>query len=221
MTLPSPSQERALLYAVLSRLASYPVTPDLLKVIGELGLPEPEGGAAADELRRMQDAVTALGGADDAPEFLNREATRLFEGPGQPLAPPFGSFYLNGGIMMGPEAAAVRGAYLDAGFLPDSSVHLPPDHLSLEFGFLAALAGRATNGSSPDADAAVSAWLDFVAGHLAPWLAPWQVDLLRAEAHPFYLGLAGFMSEILAADLAWFDELREQGHRPLSARGRG
>lgn len=210
MTLSSPTQDRALLYAVLSRLVSYPVTSDLLRVVGELDISKPDGGGAANELRRLQDAVTALGGADDAPEFLNREATRLFEGPGLPLAPPFGSFYLSGGTIMGPEAAAVRGAYLDAGFLPDSSVHLPPDHLSLELGFLGALAGRVADSTGADAESARDAWWDFVASHLAPWLASWQAGLLRAEAHPFYLGVAGFISEILEADLAWLDELRDQ-----------
>ena len=210
MTLSSPTQDRALLYAVLSRLVSYPVTSDLLRVVGELDISKPDGGGAANELRRLQDAVAALGGADDAPEFLNREATRLFEGPGLPLAPPFGSFYLSGGTIMGPEAAAVRGAYLDAGFLPDSSVHLPPDHLSLELGFLGALAGRAADSSGADAESARDAWWDFVASHLAPWLASWQAGLLRAEAHPFYLGVAGFISEILEADLAGLDELRDQ-----------
>lgn len=210
MTVSSPTQDRALLYAVLSRLVSYPVTSDLLRVVGELDIPKPDGGGAANELRRLQDAVAALGGADDAPEFLNREATRLFEGPGLPLAPPFGSFYLSGGTIMGPEAAAVRGAYLDAGFLPDSSVHLPPDHLSLELGFLGALAGRVAESSGADAESARDAWWDFVASHLAPWLESWQAGLLRAEAHPFYLGVAGFISEILEADLAWLDELRDQ-----------
>lgn len=210
MAILSSTQDRALLYAVLSRLVSYPVTSDLLRVVGELDIPKPDGGGAANELRRLQDAVAALGGADDAPEFLNREATRLFEGPGLPLAPPFGSFYLSGGTIMGPEAAAVRGAYLDAGFLPDSSVHLPPDHLSLELGFLGALAGRAADSSEADAESARDAWWDFVGSHLAPWLASWQAGLLRAEAHPFYLGVAGFISEILEADLAWLDELRDQ-----------
>lgn len=214
MTLSSPSQDRALLYAVLSRLVSYPVTSDLLGLVGELDVSEPDGRSAASELRRLQDAVTALGGADDAPEFLNREATRLFEGPGQPLAPPFGAFYLSGGTLMGPETAAVRGAYLDAGFLPDPSANLPPDHLSLELGFLGALAGRAAGSSGADAESARSVWWDFVANHLAPWLALWQADLRRAKAHPFYLGVAGFISEILEADLAWLDELREQ---PITA----
>jgi TorA maturation chaperone TorD len=109
---------------------------------------------------------------------------------------------------MGREAAAVRGAYLDAGFLPDPSAHLPPDHLSLELGFLGVLAGRAADSSGADAGLARDAWWNFTANHLAPWLALWEAGLRRAEAHPFYLGVAGFISEILEADLAWLDELR-------------
>ncbi|MBA3875880.1 MAG: hypothetical protein C0498_02920 [Anaerolinea sp.] len=209
MTLSTPTHDRTLLYAVLSRLVSYPVTTDLLRQVVELDVSGPAGRDAAGELRRMQDAISALGGADAAIEVLNREATRLFEGPGQPLAPPFGSFYLSGGTLMGPEAAAVRGAYLDAGFLPDPSVHLPPDHLSLELGFLGVLAGRAGDGPDAQMESARQAWWGFIAVHLAPWLSLWQADLSRAEAHAFYLGAAGFISEILEADLAWLDE-----HRP-------
>ena len=206
MTLSTPTANRALLYAVLSRLVSYPMTPDLLRLIGELDVPGPAGRNAAGELRRLRDAVGALGGPDAAVDFLNREATRLFEGPGQPAAPPFGSFYLSGGTLMGPETAAVRRAYLDAGFLPDPSVNLPPDHLSLELGFLGVLSGRAGDEVEPSAVSARLAWWDFIATHLAPWLALWQADLRRAEAHAFYLGVAGFISEILEADLAWLDE---------------
>lgn len=206
MTIATPTRNRALLYAVLSRLVSYPMTPDLLRLIGDLDVPGPAGRDAAAELTRLREAVAALGGTDAAVEALNREATRLFEGPGQPAAPPFGSFYLSGGTLMGPETAAVRRAYLDAGFLPDPSVHLPPDHLSLELGFLGVLAERAGDEVEARASSARLAWWEFVATHLAPWLALWQADLRRAEAHPFYLGVAGFISEILEADLAWLDE---------------
>ena len=206
MTLSTPTRDRALLYGVLSRLLSYPVTPDLLRLICGLDVPGPAGHDAAGELRRLREAVGALGGPDAAVEPLNREATRLFEGPGQPAAPPFGSFYLSGGALMGPETAATRRAYLDAGFLPDPSVCLPPDHLSLELGFLGMLAERAGGGAEGEAAPARWAWWDFIATHLAPWLSLWQADLRRAEAHPFYLGVAGFISEILEADLAWLDD---------------
>lgn len=206
MILMPATRDRALLYTVLSRLVSYPVTPDLLRLIGDLDVPGPAGHGAAGELRRLREAVGALGGPDAAVEPLNREATRLFEGPGQPAAPPFGSFYLSGGTLMGPETAAVRRAYLDAGFLPDPSVNLPPDHLALELGFLGVLAERAGDGADAEAASARRAWWDFIATHLAPWLALWQADLRRAESHEFYLGVAGFISEILEADLAWLDD---------------
>jgi TorA maturation chaperone TorD len=185
------------------------MTTELLELVQKLDVPDTEAGAAATELQRMQDAIESLGGPDTAAEALNQEATRLFEGPGKPMAPPFASFYLNGETLMGPETGAVRRAYLDAGFLPDPSVHLPPDHLSLELGFLGALADRSAVVDATDAATARRSWWDFIANHLAPWLGRWHEDLRRANAHPFYLGLAGFVGEIVDADLAWLDESSE------------
>lgn len=221
MTLATPTRDRALLYTLLSRLVTYPVTSELLRLVSELETPDANGAEVAGELRRMQDAIRDLGGPDSASEALNVEATRLLEGPGQPLAPPFGSFYLSGGTLMGPEATAVRQTYLDVGLLPDPSVQLPPDHLSLELGFLAGLARRAADGSGADVTPVRDAWRRFIANHLGPWLPRWQADLGRAGAHPFYQGLAGFISGILEADLAWLDDLRGISDRAVSGSERG
>ncbi len=82
--------ERAAIYALLARMFSYPLTTDELEAVAGLSVDESSGEASAlgAPLAQMQAAMSL-----DYPvlvETLNREATRLFEGPGQPVAPPFG-----------------------------------------------------------------------------------------------------------------------------------
>lgn len=189
--------DRAPLYALLARLFSYPLDVDSLTAVTRLSLDddaiEPTLGAALAQMK------AALSGDWPATlEALNREATRLFEGPGQPVAPPFGSFYLNGRRLMGPEAIEVRQAYLAAQLLPDLDGHLPPDHLSLELGFLASLA----QGAVPN----VAAFRKFLVKHVLNWLPKWRADVQAAKAHPFFIGLASFTQAVLEADRNWLTD---------------
>lgn len=186
--------DRAPLYALLARLFSYPLAADVLTAVTRLALDDEvlEPGLSA-ALTQMKVALS--GDWSATLETLNREATRLFEGPGQPVAPPFGSFYLNGRRLMGPEAIAVRQAYLATQLLPNLDGHLPPDHLSLELGFLAALAqGGPSN---------ALAFREFLAEHVLNWLPKWRADVQAAKAHPFFIGLVAFTLGVLTADRNW------------------
>jgi TorA maturation chaperone TorD len=188
--------DRAPLYALLARLFTYPLEADALTAVTRLSLDDDaiESSLSA-ALAQMK---AALLGGPSVVETLNREATRLFEGPGQPVAPPFGSFYLNGRRLMGPEAVDVRQAYLAAQLLPDRDGGLPPDHLSLELGFLAALA----QGGSPN----VTTFREFLAKHMLNWLPKWRADVQAAQAHPFFAGLAAFTQAALEADRDWLSD---------------
>jgi TorA maturation chaperone TorD len=190
--------ERAAIYALLARMFSYPLTTDELEAVAGLSVDESSGEASAlgAPLAQMQAAMSL-----DYPvlvETLNREATRLFEGPGQPVAPPFGSFYLNERRLMGPEAVDVRRAYLAAQLLPDQGGLMPPDHIALELGFIAALAGS----ESPEALASAR---DFLVQHLLSWIPMWCDDVARAKPHPFYSGLVALTQAALASDLVWLN----------------
>lgn len=194
--------ERAALYSLLSRLFTYPLEPGVLSLVAGLSVQESsaEGGQAVMEsLTMMQKPVLEAEDLSILLEALNREATRLFEGPGQPVAPPYGSFYLNGKRLMGPEAIAVRKAYLDAQMLPDPESRQPPDHLALELGFLAALANTL-------ADETISHLRRFIADHLLSWIPVWKDDVMVAKPHPFFRGLVNFTQASLEDDLAWLDE---------------
>jgi putative dimethyl sulfoxide reductase chaperone len=199
---------RAALYGLLSRLYTYPLDTDVLgqvlalRVEGEEYIPQ--------TLDAMKLALGGRANAEALVEELNLEATRLFEGPGRPAAPPFGSYYLNEGRLMGPEAIAVRGAYLAERLLPQES-RVPPDHLLLELGFMAALARLAQD---KNAEEPLLASRRFLAEHILTWLPYWRHDVEVAEPHPFYTRLGDFTIAVLERDLEWLDDvLGLQEHR--------
>ena len=190
------------LYAVLSRLFSYPLDAETLALTAELSLDDAPTEVAAPlqaALARTQAPLAHGGDPAALIETLNSEATRLFEGPGLPMAPPFGSFYLNGRQLMGREAMAVRCAYLAARLLPVHDGRVPADHLAVELGFMAAL----ERGSRMACEAA----RDFVARHLLTWVPTWRADVLAAAPHPFFAGLVTLTQAVLEADLASLDHV--------------
>ncbi len=99
---------------------------------------------------------------------------------------------------MGSEAVDVRRAYLAAQLLPDQGGLMPPDHIALELGFIAALAGS----ESPEALASAR---DFLVQHLLSWIPMWCDDVARAKPHPFYAGLVALTQAALASDLVWLN----------------
>jgi len=192
-------QERAWLYRLLRALYDYPLTADLLTAISQLhAAPD---SPLAKGLLPMQ---TYLAEHGDVLETLNVEMTRLLEGPGQPAALPYASFYLFNGRLMGPPAQAARQAYLEWNAWPDSDIRLPDDHLMFELGFLAYLAERAATAlSEADQMAALTASREFITRQLRPWLSRFCVDLAQASDNPFFSGLAQLTDTAVNADLNW------------------
>lgn len=197
-----PLEVRPSLYALLSRLFTYPLDAEVLSLVAGITFDESPAELAAGlgpALTQMQSALADGSSLPDLVEALNCEATRLFEGPGRPAAPPFGSFYLNGQQLMGPETVAVGRAYLEAQLLPERNGNTPSDHLALELGFMAALAETESPGM-------LAASRDFLTRHLLKWVPAWRADVLAAAPHPFFTGLVDFTQAVLEADLAWLDE---------------
>jgi TorA maturation chaperone TorD len=199
---------RAALYALLSRLFTYPLDAAVLhqvlalQVEGEEHVP-PDVPSPGQALGAMKRAIGENADPAALVDELNLEATRLFEGPGKPAAPPFGSYYRNGGQLMGPEAIAVRKAYLAERLMPQDS-HVPHDHLLLELGFMAALARLAFD---KKVEEPLLASRRFLAEHMLSWLPYWRRNLEAAEPHPFYAGLGDFTLAVLEQDLEWLDHV--------------
>ena len=198
-------QERAALYRLLVALYEYPLTADLLTAVSQLHT-APDSPLAVG-LLPMQ---TYLAESGDNLETLNVEMTRLLEGPGQPAAPPYASYYLFGGRLMGPPAQAARQAYLAWNVWPGSQIRLPDDHISFELGFLAYLAEQAADAvTESDRAAALLASQTFMQKQVRPWLSRFCAALIEVSDNAFFVGLARLTKTAVAADLEWLSTVHE------------
>lgn len=197
---------RAGLYGLLTALFTYPLTGELLERVRDLELPSDD--PLGETLRETRETLRG----DLTPErlhALNVEMTRLLEGPGVTPAPPFASYYLHSGRLMGPAAIGARHFYLEWQALPDSEDRIPADHIALELGFLAHLAGRAAEAG--DEAAALEASRFFLERHLLPWLGAFTRALAGAAGETFFAVLARFLDQAVRYDL---EVLRELGVSP-------
>lgn len=189
-------QERVGLYSLLHALYTYPLRKPVLDALAGLDLPTAPG------LAQMQARLKGNGAIAADLDALNTEMTRLLEGPGLTPAPPYASYYLHGGRLMGPATVAVRRTYLEWQVVPEGDARLPDDHIALELGFLAHLAARAAEGGEAS-ERALQASREFIQKHLMPWLPRFCAALGNAGTDPFFTGLASFTQAAVEADLDW------------------
>ena len=205
---------RAAMYDLLARLHTYPLDRAALGAVMALHV-EDAPASIADALAVMQARLAAAADRTAFVEMLNIEATRLFEGPGQPAAPAYASFYLNEGQLMGPAALAVRRAYVSWNVKPRDDGRVPPDHLALELGFMAFLAREATRTGDGWETRARAASAEFLQKHLLPWTPRFDAAVVAATAHPFFVGLANLTRALLESDAVWLYEILETQGQPI------
>lgn len=106
---------------------------------------------------------------------------RLFEGPNELRAPPWGSVYLDHeGVLFGRSTTALRRFLRAIGARPMLEINEPEDHIGLMLHLLADLV--AANRMAEAAEALTE--------HMLPWSGRY-LDALESEAdHPFYEALA-------------------------------
>lgn len=161
--------------------------------------------AAAKVDSALAERAHALGeafAADDLPTLLV-DYTRLFIGPVQPLARPYGSFWLSGEpVLMQDSTLTVRELYRQGGFDLDPGFHELPDHVAVELEFLYALTWRreqALRAGDADALAGVDALrARFVAEHLGAWAGRFVEAVGRGAQTAFYRELAAMTQACLA-----------------------
>lgn len=202
------------LYSLLRALFSYPLSDEALRAVESLTvMPD---SPLAPGLERMQARLQEQSDREALIELLNVEMTRLLEGPGQVPAPPFASFYLHGGQLMGPPALAARQFYLEWQAIPETNGEIPADHIALEMGFLAYLARRARQAiTSGERSRALQASRDFLQHHVWTWLPSFCQALKEATADPFFTGLAEFAQEAVRLDLEWLEGIMAEEDNPL------
>ncbi|GAB4337138.1 MAG: molecular chaperone TorD family protein [Desulfobulbaceae bacterium] len=143
---------------------------------------------AAAAAREMGDALRSASGDD-----LTVEHARLFVGPFELLAPPYGSVYMEKGRrIMGDTTMEVKRIYREEGL--SIEVEEVPDHIILELEFLHYLSFReAETLAGGDMDGARDLrerCNDFLERYLLPWMSGFCGDIRAGAENRFYSALA-------------------------------
>lgn len=153
------------------------------------------------------------------PAELVLEHTRLFVGPGRVPASPYGSVYLDGGVLMGESTADAARQYREAGFvLAAGAGGGLADHLVVELSFLALLAEEAARAWRAGDVPAARLWLGrrgaFLCDHLGAWAPALSEAILGATSEPFYRAAAASLRELVASDLEYLLAAVDPPHAP-------
>ncbi len=140
--------------------------------------------------RRMGEAFAARG-----PDELLVDYTRLFLGPSQVMARPYGSAWLDTlALAMGESTLSVTELYGEVGFELDESFREPPDHVAAELEFLYLLIFRENrarrDGDAASLDAIADIKRRFLARHLGAWIGPFAAAVQAGAETDFYRALA-------------------------------
>lgn len=144
----------------------------------------------AESARRLGEAFTA----QDL-ETLLVDYTRLFLGPPEALARPYGSFWLSGDkTVMQDSTMAVLELYREGGFELDEEFLEVPDHVAVELEFLYLLTFKRNEARRLGDEVATAAWDQlhdlFLRGHLGAWIAPFTQAVKANAETAFYRELA-------------------------------
>lgn len=133
---------------------------------------------------------------------LHRAYTRLFLGPGRPIAPPYESAYVEGRLA-GEASTQVAHCYAEAGLqvvCRDDRYELP-DHVAVELAFMAHLAAQEERDPGQAEE-----WRErqrrFLREHLTRWLPQFCQDIEASQAHPFYCDAARAAKRLVEEDRA-------------------
>lgn len=149
---------------------------------------------AADRMKQV------LEGGND--EDLKVEHARLFVGPFELVAPPYGSVYLEENrMLMGNSTLAVQKMYQENGLALE--VREAPDHIALELEFLHFLCmGEADAAARDDQDVALAlaaTRFRFLLNYLAPWVPAFCAAIREGSDNGFYTSLADCLEGFIAA----------------------
>lgn len=198
MTASTFQVERREIYALLRALFEYPLTRQALEAVLSLDLQaeHPLAAPVADMQANLPAEIS-----DDLVEDLNIEMTRLLEGPGQPAAPPYASYYVHGSLM-GPVTVKIAETYSLWDVEAVAGTQTPPDHIALLFGFLSFLADDLSL-SDVDDGRHLLASREFLRRYLLPWLPRFTRALQDNARAPFFADLANLASASARVDYEW------------------
>lgn len=140
-------------------------------------------------------------------EHLAVEHARLFIGPFQLVAPPYGSIYLDDAkTVMGDSTARVAAFYHSCGLHLADDFHELPDHFAVELEFMSYLVFKQreaeASGDKGEAARAMSLQREFLGRFLMPWLEPFTSAVITDGEAPFYQAIARCTAAFINADYA-------------------
>jgi TorA maturation chaperone TorD len=202
---PTPSRETDDLRAAasvcdfLSGLLLHEPTPEQLADLGK-------GEQGRHLLALGCDLLADLEGLspEEQAEALAVEYCRLYVGPGPHLS-PHEAVVRGEGRHWGEHTVSVNNAYLQASFEMTAEVREMPDHIGVEFAFLAVLYERQAalnrNSSFDEAAAVRDAREKFIAEHLSQWVADFAKQTAHRSTLAFYRTLAELAAEWIAQEV--------------------
>lgn len=142
---------------------------------------------------------------------LRVEFSKLFIGPYQLLAPPYGSVYLdNQRQIMGDSTLDVVKRYRNAGLAVDDGFKNPPDHIAAELEFMHALVIKELialhNGLADDVAGCLEEQSDFLTFHIGQWIDAFSGLIIQETNLPYFRYLATATQRFIREDLQRLEE---------------
>lgn len=158
---------------------------------------------APDAAKYANEAVIA--GGKSSLEALAVEHARLFIGPFQLVAPPYGSIYLDDTkTVMGDSTAKVAAFYHNCGLQLAEDFHELPDHFAVELEFMSFLAFKQReaeqSGDTDEKERILSLQKEFLGRFLMPWLEPFTSAVINDGEAAFYQAIARCSAAFIHAD---------------------
>lgn len=138
-------------------------------------------------------------------EDLRVEYAKLFVGPFELLAPPYGSVYIDdGGRVMGDSTMQVIEIYQKEGLSKNDDFKDLPDHIAVEMEFMSYLIFKerdALISCNPDtAREYANKQKAFLHNIIQPWVSQFCSKIREGTENRYYQSLAGCLSTFIAAD---------------------
>ena len=129
---------------------------------------------------------------------------KLFIGPFQLLAAPYGSVYLDENRRaMGDSTMRVIQFYIDAGLHPSEDNKEPPDHISTELEFVYYLAFRHLETGEVQF---LEKQRQFLLTEMSTWVPEFTSAIVKSRLHPFYSSLASLTNEFIQWEVNWLKQ---------------
>ena len=140
-------------------------------------------------------ADASVAGGNCSLDALAVEHARLFIGPFQLVAPPYGSIYLDDAkTVMGDSTARAASFYHSCGLHLTDDFHELPDHFAVELEFMSYLAFKQreaeASGHKDEAARFLDLQKEFLDRFLMPWLEPFTYAIINDGEAPFYQAIA-------------------------------